>query len=172
MGKQTHTKLIQVAVHPAVVAAQAQVDALGRERRTMEDAQRDAWDVVSPHSMRSAGEAERLRARLMMKDADDKLRLHRLREIEAEQALDTAKARARAELAAAGHAALRPAVAALASALAAAADANERVNAIENELNVQPDLRLGWRELFPATPMSGSRLDSWQAYARAAGLLD
>jgi len=88
------------------------------------------------------------------------------------RALNAAKARAREELAVAGHAALRPAVAALASALSAAAEANDRVCQIEGELNQQPDLRVAWRELFGATPMTGSRLDSWLTYCRMANLLD
>lgn len=169
---KTQTRLVQVHEHPAVTAAKASVDALARERRTMEEARAEAWQVVSPNSTRSASEEARLRARLTLDGSDDALRLHRLKEIAAEQAMAAATDQARRELAAAGHAALRPAVAALASALAAAADANTRVTAIENELNVLPDLRLGWRELLPSTPMAGSRLEAWQSYARAAGLLD
>lgn len=167
---KTQTRLVPVNEHPAVVEAQAQMDALVEERRNMEEARAAAWRIVNGET--SATEAERLQARLTFDASDDQSRTFRLREIAAEEALAKAKAAAKEELTAAGVSALRPAVSALASALDAAAVANDRVTEVENELNVQPDLRVSWRELHAATPISASRLAAWRDYARHAGLLD
>src|SRR4051794_35091180 len=166
---QTPTRIGTTNEHHAVLAATAKLAPIRQQFEEALSRQRQYHTVLSPVAEHAhVNVLARMDAALNRDKADfDVLRLEQALLL-AQQDIDVARERARAEVAASFTPALRQAVQGLKGALLAARTANadvQRVQTAQHEATSQPYDVVSWMEL-------GVRLDGWLATIKAMGLDD
>lgn len=160
---------VTLTAPPTSAAVQGQLNPQYVRRDALQRRLNEIFSLISPAHIVAGTEpgtaADRWRARAEESQVRDDLALVSAEIEDLERELRAAQDREREAQRVESHARKKPIIVRLAKALDAAARINAELLAIENE--EQAAVRTTWHELFEETPLSASRLVSWQRFVKS-----